>query len=242
MRTISPFEAINSHIEKFKTKLNTCLPANIVAVNLQEDSIISVDVEVVNFRFYKSDKTSVKRPPVFNVPLLFPSNRRGIVSFPVEVGDTVLLLFCQEDIDNFLDGDTESTPNTFRKFSLTDAIAIPCIHPTNSDIKAHKDNFQITFNDFKLSVKPSGETSLETSTSVSTNAQNLIQSTTERYTVDSSITEVTSDTVTIGNGSVDIVQYLSDLTHEISNITVGGTPIDNKDKFTELKALIDELK
>ncbi len=236
-------EAINSHIFNLKDNLKTSIPCEIVEINLLngEDLIESVSIKPVTDRLY-SDGLIVESEVITNVPLLFPSNSKGTLSYPVSVGDYVVALFSQADIQKWLATGKRGVPQTFRKFSLTDAVAIPCIHPTNSDIKAHKDNFQITFNDFKLSVKPSGETSIETSTSVSTNAQNLIQSTTERYTVDSSITEVTSDTVTIGNGSVDIVQYLSDLTDEISNITVGGTPIDNKDKFTELKALIDELK
>ncbi|QHZ59744.1 baseplate spike [Alteromonas phage vB_AmeM_PT11-V22] len=235
-------EVIQSHINKAMFNLNTCVPAYITEVVEKGDFIKEVSVRIVNQKSYKSGEI-FERNEITNVPILFPSSSEGIVSFPVKVGDTVLLLFSQEDVDTFLhDGTKDKPPQSFRKFSLTDAIAVPCVHPTNSDIKAHKDNFQITFNDFKLSVKPSGETSLETNTSVSTNAQNLIESVTGRYKVDSSITEVTSDTVTIGNGSVDIVQYLSDLTEEISNITVGGTPIDNKAKFTELKALIDELK
>ena len=41
---------------------------------------------------------------------------------------------------------------------------------------------------------------------------------------------------------MDIVGYLSDLTEEISKITVGGTPIDNKAAFESLKGLIDTLK
>jgi len=235
------YDIIDSHIKRLKSSIHTSIPAVVTKVNTEGDNITTISASIVVNKVYSTGDI-YKRPEINNIPLLYPSSSDFSLTFPVKVGDTVLLLFSQEDISTFIfEGNTSSTPNTLRKFDINDPIAIPCVQPVTSNIKAHKDNFQITFNDFKLSVKPSGETSLETSTSVSTNAQNLIESVTERYTVDSSITEVTSDTVTIGNGSVDIVQYLSDLTDEISKITVGGTPIDNKAKFEVLKEQIDTL-
>ena len=66
-------------------------------------------------------------------------------------------------------------------------------------------------------------------------AKSAIETYRESYTVD-------TNKVVIGNSSVDIVGYLSDLTEEISKITVGGTPIDNKAAFESLKGLIDTLK
>lgn len=234
MRTITPYEAIKSHVDKFKNSLNTVIPAEIVAVNLEEDYITSVDVDIVNFQFYKSDKVKIKRPTIYNVPLLFPSSSAGTVSYPVKVGDSVLLLFCQEDIDNFLQGNPAGVPNTFRKFSLTDAVALPCFQKSASGVKAHKDDFQITFNDFRLSVTPSGELSIKTNRTVNVEAESCSESYTEDLTV-------TAERVSIGNSSVNIVQYLTDLTDEISKTTVGGVPLDNKAAFEALKAQIETL-
>lgn len=236
------YEVIDSHIKRLKNSIHTSIPATVTKVNTEGDNITTISASIVVNKVYSTGDI-YKRPDINNIPLLYPSSSDFSLTFPVKVGDTVLLLFSQEDISTFIfEGSTGSNPNTLRKFDINDPIAIPCIHPVNSNIKAHKDNFQITFNDFKLSVKPSGETSLKTNTSVSTNAQNLIESVTERYTVDSNSTEITSDTVSIGNSTVEIVDYLSQLTDEISKITVGGVPIDNLAKFVELKALIDTLK
>lgn len=232
---INQFQVIQSHIDRFKSNLNTCIPAKITLINYRGDFISSVDVKPINLKVYKNGEIFNRRD-ITNVPVVFPSSSKGIVSYPLSVGDHVLLVFPQEDIESFLyDNLSEAIPQTFRKFSLTDAVAIPCIHPTNSNIKAHKDNFQITFNDFTLSVKPSGETSLKTNADVSVEAENASESYTGSYTVD-------ANTVSIGNSTTDLVSYLSDLTDQISKITVGGAPIDNKVEFENLKALIDTLK
>lgn len=228
-------EVIGSFINKFKNSLNTCVPAYITEVVTEGDYIKWVSVRIVNNKAYRNGEV-FKRQEITNVPVMFPSSSAGIMSFPLKVDDPVMLMFAQEDVDKFLhDGVKDESPQSFRKFSLTDAVAIPCIHPTNSSIKAHKDNFQISFNDFKLSVKPSGETSLETNDNVLVEAKSSIETYRESYTVD-------TNKVVIGNSSVDIVGYLSDLTEEISKITVGGTPIDNKAAFESLKGLIDTLK
>lgn len=227
-------QLIDSFLFKFENKLNTCVPAYITEVVIKGDYIDNISARIVNHKQYRSGEV-FKRAEISNIPVLFPSSSEGIMSFPLKVGDPVLLVFAQEDVDTFLqEGLIDEAPRTFRKFSLSDTIAIPCLHPTNSDIKAHKDNFQITFNDFTLSVKPSGDTSLTTNGKVQVNTESSSEWTTEGYTV-------RSNSVDIGNGSVNIVQYLSDLTDEISKITVGGTPIDNKAQFEALKSQIDQL-
>lgn len=227
-------QLIESFITRFKNNLNTTLPAVVTEVVTEGDNIVYISAKPVNLKVYVGGEI-FERQEISNIPLIFPSSSEGIISYPVKVGDPVLLLFSQEDIDKFLhEGVTNVAPNTLRRFSLSDTMAIPCIHPTTSEVKPHKDNFQITFNDFKLSVTPSGDVSVETNTNVSITAEDFLE-------VDTELCRVTADKVKIGNGSVELISYLSDLTDEISKITVGGTPIDNKAMFEELKAQIDEL-
>lgn len=231
---ISLYETIDSHIQNLKNTLHTSIPAIITKTITEGDYIRYVEVKPVVNKVFE-DGSILESHTIGKVPLVFPSSSNGALTYPVSTGDCVLLMIPHADIQNWLKGGNVGTPQTFRKFSLTDAVAIPCIHPTNSEVKAHKDNFQITFNDFTLSVTPSGDTSLETNANVSVKANNASESYTEAY-------EVKSSKVIIGNNTTDLVSYLSDLTDEISKITVGGTPIDNKTQFESLKAKIDSLK
>lgn len=230
---IDLYDVIDSHIESFKSNLYTSIPCVITNVITEGEHIKWVNVKPCVDHLFESGEV-IEAHTIAKVPLVFPSNNQGILSYPVSVGDSVLVLFAHNDFQKWLSSGQTGRPQTFRKFSLTDAIAIPCVQPVTSDIKAHKDNFQITFNDFTLSVTPSGETSLTTNGKVQVNTESSSEWNTESYTV-------RSNSVDIGNSSVNIVQYLSDLTDEISKITVGGAPIDNKAQFETLKSQIDQL-
>ena len=93
-----------------------------------------VDVQIiVNKR--TTDGEVREYPPILAVPLLWPSSSTSMVSFPVNVGDNVLLVFSQRDIDNFKLGATNChEPSTNRKYSINDAVAIPCVFPFSQNV------------------------------------------------------------------------------------------------------------
>jgi len=75
----------------------------------------------------KPDGESKDRPVITNVPLMFPSSAKAALTFPIDVGDTVLCVFSQRSLDQFKASATNGTyaPKDKRKFSMRDAIAIP---------------------------------------------------------------------------------------------------------------------
>ena len=247
---ISPFEAISSHVERFKDTINTTLPCEVTSLELDDsgERIVSVSVKPFSDKYYKGDNSVMSRPEIYGVPLLFPSGDNGMFSFPVKVGDFVLVIFAQEDIDNFLAGN-KGVPRTLRKFSYNDAIAIPCIHPHTSYVKPHKDNVELFYKETNLSIKPDGTVSLktnnnvnvETTTDVNVTSQSENHSANSSYNVDTQRVGLNAQSVYIGNGSVDIVGYLKELTDEVANITVGGIPIDNKALVEALSTKISSL-
>lgn len=72
-------------------------------------------------------------PQLPNVPIVFP--RGGgvpgfFVSFPIQVGDFVMVMFAERSIDAWLFSSGGVTdPNDFRKHDLSDAVAIPGLYP-----------------------------------------------------------------------------------------------------------------
>lgn len=75
-------------------------------------------------------------PVVTGVPVLFPRSAGFFVSFPLAVGDFVLLVFCDRSIDRWLSGSgTDTDPDDFRMHDLSDAIAIPGPAPFARAIK-----------------------------------------------------------------------------------------------------------
>ena len=85
-----------------------------------------VDVKpIINKQYVDSDYQEC--PVILSVPLVFPSSSTSAVTFPVNKGDIVLLVFNQNNIDVFKAGShTTHDPTDTRMFSRRDAIAIPC--------------------------------------------------------------------------------------------------------------------
>ncbi len=64
-------------------------------------------------------------PIVTDVPVAFQGSGTAFQSFPVSVGDTVLLVFCSSSIDKWLVQGGEVDPEDDRRHHLSDAVAIP---------------------------------------------------------------------------------------------------------------------
>jgi hypothetical protein len=146
---------MQSHINKFKDTLYTSSVGEVVLVNYEGDSIKSVDVRPSINRLY-IDGEERQKPVIFNVPLLFPSGGGGIISFPIQVGDTVLLVFGKEDIQEFLKDKSPRAPNTLRKFSYNDAIAIPCLTPFVDNLQPSKDAVEIKYKGASVKIDVDG--------------------------------------------------------------------------------------
>lgn len=239
---ISPFEAINSHIDKLKNTMNTSLACEVVSLEIQGDRIVSVAVKPFSDKFYKGDSSVFKRPIIYGVPLLYPSGDKGLFSFPVKVGDYVLVIFSQEDIDNFLE-EKRGVPRTFRQFSYNDAIAIPCLHPHNSTVKPHKDNVELSYKDTVISIQPNNEIKIITPSNISTSCSTK-NNECSSYDMNTRNLNINTNKVFIGNSRVDLVGVISDFIRIMSTAQTltTGEPLTSAVELEALKELLEELK
>jgi hypothetical protein len=75
-------------------------------------------------------------PVITDVPILFPRAGGFFISFPIQVGDFVLLVFCERSIDSYCAGNgTDTDPVDLRMHDLSDAVALPCFYPFKKSIK-----------------------------------------------------------------------------------------------------------
>ncbi|MGC3080380.1 Gp138 family membrane-puncturing spike protein [Pseudomonas aeruginosa] len=118
-------------------QLKTCMPARVVRVASQEE--LRVDVQPV-IDILRKDGDSQPIPTILNVPVLMLGGSKSLISYPVEAGDFVMLVFSQLDIDRFIEGTGtnahEKTPYTARRFHLQDAVAIPGLFPFGAKANA----------------------------------------------------------------------------------------------------------
>jgi hypothetical protein len=110
---------------------------------------------LLNRTFYSGDVVTM--PIITNVPVIWLRSSKGAITFPLEKGDGVLLLFAERSIDEWLSSGKQVTPADGRSFDLSDAIAIPgCFDFNTSLSEANNDDFQIVYNGNTIIIKSDG--------------------------------------------------------------------------------------
>lgn len=111
---------LESLISSQQSEMHTAIPATVLSFDkktgratVQPKGKLKVD-----------DETYMNYPQLNDVPVVFPycSALTAGVAFPLQIGDSCLLIFCEQALDTWLgSGDTSSE----LQYSLTNAIAIP---------------------------------------------------------------------------------------------------------------------
>lgn len=107
-------------LSQFIKNIHTSVPG-IVEAYSQGEKRLQVRPAI---RLVKSDGTSLSRPPIIDVPVVWPSGGGLSLVFPLKIGETVLLCFSERGIGEFKKIFGESLPDMVGLFSETDAIAI----------------------------------------------------------------------------------------------------------------------
>lgn len=97
---------------------------------------------------------AVPYPVLSNCPVVVIGGGGGCITFPVAIGDTCLVLFCDRDIDTWFNyGITGAVPNSNRTHDLTDAIVLVGIHSLISSIAYYATNkVEIRYDLVKISL------------------------------------------------------------------------------------------
>lgn len=120
-------EAMSSYFDYYFKDLMTAIPAIVVSADRIQESVVAVK-PVINETTL--DGRVIAWPELVDVPLIFPSSTTSAVTFPIGVGDTVLLVFSMRGMDEWKGGDGGlAIPTDRRTHSLQDAVAIPGLYP-----------------------------------------------------------------------------------------------------------------
>ena len=125
---------LNSMFEYKSREMYTALPAVVVSVH-NNLSTLTIDAQpAVNVREPDSENV-IPRPVIQNIPVQMPSSSTSAFTYPVNVGDSVLLVFCMDGIDSWKRGDgRSSTPSDYRHHSIRDCFAITGIHTMSGSV------------------------------------------------------------------------------------------------------------
>jgi hypothetical protein len=153
--------AIKDFVKGMLAGIHTCMPGEIVSYDYTKQK---ATVKPLLKRSYV-DGTTASYPVINDVPVVFPRSGGASLTFPVVVGDTVMLLFSERTMDLWLNKGTESISLVERQFSLNDAIAVPGLFPFTSASKASNNtDVELVFNSQKIVIKPNGDIEIGSST------------------------------------------------------------------------------
>lgn len=120
-------EVIDTFIDDRLERLEVALPGRIEKYDAAtQKAQVKPLVKVVRRKDSGELLPAEALPVIVAVPVVFPSAGGFSITFPVEVGDPVLLIFSSQSLDEWLfssGGDTD--PKDPRRHDITDAIAIP---------------------------------------------------------------------------------------------------------------------
>lgn len=228
MRDTSLTDILETHFNIRQAEMYTAMPCVVTAV-VGDMKNQRVDVKPAINTLYK-DGTSEEHTQILGVPVILPGSKTTLISFPIEVGDTVLCVFSQRSMDNFKIGNGQPTvPNDYRKMSDRDAIAIPGLVPfakslNNPAVRLWEHNTSdlvISHNigsatEAEIRIKPSGDVIVNTDFNV------IVNSKTAEINV--------QDSMTINGPQMNInvqqTNWVGNITHT-GNYTMTGTATFN---------------
>ncbi len=112
-----------------------------------------------------SDGKSATLPVINGVPVIWPRGGGAILSFPIQPGDTVLLVFGERSLDEWLQQGGEVAPADPRSHDLSDAVAIPGLYPFSEPGEASDRDVLLRFKGSELRLGADGKVSLDSGAS-----------------------------------------------------------------------------
>ena len=114
-------QSIRFAIRQSLKDLYTCMPGIVESYDAEtQRAVVKGALRVVTTK-----KEEIEREAIHNVPVMFPSGGGFSMTFPLEQGDPVLLLYSQRGLTNWKKTLGVAAPDTIGFFSEKDAFAIP---------------------------------------------------------------------------------------------------------------------
>lgn len=229
-------DIISRMIESFtRDNINTAIPAEVIEVGrLEAEQVISVKPV---FQQEYRDGVVLDFPEILDVPVMFPSAGGGMLSFPIKVGETVLLVFSMRSLDNWKLRDTGAgahLPTDNRHFDLTDAIAIPGLYTTKDNLTPNPEDVELKYTDSSIRLTKDGDVIVATEGALTvTTAKDITITCDGDVNLKAGVVNVAASEVNLGEGGKPIARVGDKVLVEVKSgssvgfwvgeITNGGT-------------------
>lgn len=151
--TIRSIELLNIIIANKIADMHICMPAKILEYDYTKQK---AKVQPSLNQKY-NDGEVIELPAIYNVPVVHPASGGASITFPVNVNDTVLLVFSEKSLEEWLLNGEQVTPDDPRQNNLTDAIALLGLNPFSKTSPASNNtDLLIKYDGSEVKLKPSG--------------------------------------------------------------------------------------
>lgn len=147
-------EAISSHVKNALNYVYTMLPAVVTKVYEYNGTTV-VDVE---YGVSRVTPVGYETENGYGLPICWPSAGGCVITFPIKIGDTVLVHFAMRDSGGWVTSDTsEATdPDSVRLHNIMDAFAVPCTTSYTTNIKPDQDGIKLSSSKTEIRIKNNG--------------------------------------------------------------------------------------
>lgn len=116
-------------------RLHVSLPAVVMRYDAARQAIDAQPIIRQSYEDEEGARSTERVPVVTDVPVVFPGSGPFTMTFPIAVGDTVLLVFSEQALEKWLTyGGIDIDPLDDRRNHLSDAIAIPGLRPFSDPV------------------------------------------------------------------------------------------------------------
>lgn len=229
-------DVIRTQFQIDMSQIHTAIPCKVVNVyGNNEQQKVDVVPSVDNLM---KDGSAEPGMQMLGIPVMFPGSSTTLISFPINVGDTVYCVFAHRSTDNFKIGSGEPTvANDYRKFSDQDAVAIPGLFPFSKSLNnpairkyPHESNRDLCIahniasgTEVNIILKQNGDLITNTESAVTVNCKTGVINATESYTINAPTLNINSNTL---NMNVSETTWTGNITHS-GNYTQTGTSTFN---------------
>lgn len=136
----TPTDILRNAVNTVTNEMHTSMPGIIKSFNPSNNL---ATIQPALNRNYITGPLSL--PVLENVPIIFPQTNTFSMTYPINAEDPCVLFFSERSIDEYLSTGEQGTPRDRRKFSLSDAYAIPGFLSLNKTFP-NNDNSSFTIN------------------------------------------------------------------------------------------------
>lgn len=168
MKTLG--DLLRQYVRNAAAAIHVALPARVLTYDFR---LQRASVQPVLRKVYTDGRVD-DMPILSDIPVVFPRAGGASLTMPVRAGDTVMLIFGERSMDEWLARGGVVTPADRRQHALVDAIAVPGLVPFNfGTLAENNDDVLLTYDGSRVRLKPGGNIEMEAGAKITLKAPHV---------------------------------------------------------------------